>query len=210
MLALKSDGTVWGWGSEFSGELGGGDDTVASPTQIAGLSGMTSIAEGDGVSYALKSDGTVWAWGSNAFGALGNGTAPADLAHPTPVQVSGLTTVTAIDAGPDSTGALALLADGTVRSWGINQRGELGDGSDPATHFYATAPVTVAGLSGVTAISAEGWNGMALKSDGTAWTWGATPGDGTTADKHSPGQVAGISGATAITAGEDNALVVVH
>lgn len=162
-MALKNDGTVWGWGANFYGELG--DGTTAerdSPVQVAGLTGVTAIATGD-TSFALKSDGTVWAWGHGTLGALGNGGVSNSLS---PVQVSGLTGVVAI-SGSFETG-YALKSDGKVWAWGYNTDGEVGDN----TTTQRNSPVQVSGLSGITAISGGPMHAMALKNDGTVWGWG--------------------------------------
>ena len=73
---------------------------------------------------ALKSDGGVWAWGRNTEGQLGDST---NANHNTPVHVSGLFDVIAIDAG--DLHSLALKPDGTVWAWGLNSFGQLGNGS---------------------------------------------------------------------------------
>ena len=73
-LALKADGTVWGWGYNSYGELG--DNTTklrAAPVQALGLDGVVSIAAGYTHSAAVRQDGTVWTWGGNAYGQLGHG-----------------------------------------------------------------------------------------------------------------------------------------
>ncbi len=164
-LALKSDGTVWAWGYNADGELGNGTYTFASdtPVEVSALSGVTAIAGGGFHSLALKSDGTLWAWGSNFFGELGNGTNtttyPFGIA--TPVEVSGLSGVTAIGGGFRH--SLALKSDGTVRAWGYNGGGQLGNG----TFTDSNTPVEVSGLSGVTAIAGGAFHSLALK--------GATP-----------------------------------
>ena len=85
-------------------------------------------------------------WGDNHYGQLGNGTTT-DSA--TPVSVVGLSGVTAITAGFDHT--CALTADQTVRCWGDNYYGQLGDGTKWTN---SATPVSVVGLSGVTAITA--------------------------------------------------------
>src|SRR5205823_208038 len=114
-LALKSDGTVWAWGYNAYGALGNGTAISSStPVQVSGLSGVTALAGGYGHSLALKSDGTVRAWGYNYYGELGNGTAFNDSL--TPVQVSGLSGVTAIAGGEFH--SLALKSVGTVSAWG--------------------------------------------------------------------------------------------
>lgn len=93
-FALKSDGTVWGWGNGIGG----------TPAQISGLTGVTAIAAGQDRSFALKSDGTIWAWGQNSFGALGDGT---NTERHSPVQVTGLAMGVAIVSGDYH--SLALL-----------------------------------------------------------------------------------------------------
>ena len=80
-----------------------------------------------------------WAWGNNYYGQLGDGTT---TNRNTPVQVSGLTGITAISAGDFNT--VALKNDGTVWAWGHNYSGQLGDGT--TTDRYT--PVQVSGLTG--------------------------------------------------------------
>ena len=83
---LKSDGTVWAWGRNYSGNLG--DGTVGDvfnksiPVQVKGADGegyltdVVAVAAGNLHSMALKVDGTVWTWGANSYGKLGDGTTP--------------------------------------------------------------------------------------------------------------------------------------
>jgi len=115
---------------------------------------------------ALKNDGTVWAWGQNYYGQLGDKTATNRL---TPVQVSGLTNVVSIAAGGNH--SLALKSDGTVWAFGCNWYGQLGNGSsDYAVH---STPVQITGLTGTTtAIGAGANHTLAIKNDGTVWTFG--------------------------------------
>lgn len=127
-LALKADGSVWGWGCNFAGQLGLGDTTERhTPHQIspAILSGVTAIAAGDQFAIALKSDGAVMSWGANMFGQLGLGDSIPRLI-PTLIPAPALSGVIAIDAGCNH--AAALLTNGTVRVWGSNAWAQLGLG----------------------------------------------------------------------------------
>jgi alpha-tubulin suppressor-like RCC1 family protein len=203
-LALKSDGTVWAWGNNARGQLGSGAlPQVTVPDQAVGVSGVTAVSAGGAFALALKRDGTVWAWGDNVDGELGSG-ASAGCSN-VPVQVTGLFGVTDISAGYAD--AYAVRSDGTVWAWGLNDRDELGIGTNGG---YSTVPVQVTGLSGVTAVSA-GYNfALALKSDGTVWAWGDNDtyqfGNGTTTDSSVPVQVTGLTGVTAVSAGQSFAL----
>jgi alpha-tubulin suppressor-like RCC1 family protein len=144
-LALRSDGTVWGWGGNYFGQLGDGRvvDTVLAPVQAVGLAGVSQIVAGEGSSLALAG-GRVWTWGGNYFGQLGDGTFND---HPSPIQLA-LLGVTQISTGYSQ--SAAVLADGTVRSWGANFHGEVGSGS---TDTFVPAPASVRGLTSVASVA---------------------------------------------------------
>ena len=146
---------------------------------------------------ALKSNGTVWAWGANSNGQLGNNSTTDSHV---PVQVTGLTGVTAVAEGNGNT--VALKSDGTVWAWGANSNGQLGNNSTTDSHV----PVQVTGLTGiVTAVAAGYSDTLALKSDGTVWAWGSNShgqlGNNSTTDSHVPVQVTGLTGVTAVAEG---------
>ena len=160
VLALKSNGTVWGWGNNFNAQLGDGTNLSRTrPVQTVGLTNVKGIAAGDFHGAALKNDGTVWIWGAPVLtGGFNQIT--------TPVQLSGIANVTAIAGG--SRHLLMLKADKTVWAIGINQMGQLGNGDTTRN----TNPVQVAGLSNVARIAAGEEFSLALKEDGTIWAWG--------------------------------------
>ena len=107
---------------------------------------------------------------------------------------AGLGVVPAAPASADSSAPGAW-------AWGWNALGQLGDG----TTTNRLTPVRVAGLTGVTAITAGQFHSLALRADGTVWAWGQNDygqlGDGTTTNRLTPVRVAGLTGVTAITAG---------
>jgi alpha-tubulin suppressor-like RCC1 family protein len=207
-LALKSDGSVWAWGFNGSGQLGDGTTTPRpTPVQVSGLgagSGVVAIAAGTNFSFALKADGTVWAWGANFGGQLGDGTFNQRV---TPVQVkapSGTGFLSGITAIAANGSAYGLKSDGTVWAWGNNGAGELGDG----TTTTRSLPVQVLGaggtgfLTGATAVAAGALHGGALLSDGTVWNWGQGLGIGNDQFNNTPYPVqATLTQAVAIAAG---------
>lgn len=143
-FAVKSDGTVWAWGSNENGRLGNGTYSNSSvPVQVSGLTGAVAVTGGGGHSAALKSDGTVWTWGLNSHGQLGNGT---NMNSNVPVQasgVNGLGGIVAVVAGNSHT--LAYESDGTVWAWGDNTYGELGlytntDSNVPVLSYISEFP----------------------------------------------------------------------
>lgn len=167
-LGLESDGTVWAWGENASGQLGNG--TMADSAfrvQVQDLSNITAIAAGGQHALALRNDGTVWAWGNNGNGQLGNGL---QSNSSVPLQVLALDNVKAISAG--GAFSLALKNDGSVWAWGLNTAGQLGDG----TLIMRLTPVQVdaSSLGAASAIAAGGTHSLAIRADTSkVFAWGA-------------------------------------
>src|SRR3990170_1018617 len=159
-----------------------------------------AIAGEEDHSLALKNDGTVWAWGYNLYGQLGNGN---NTNSNVPVQVAGLTGITAI-AGGGRAHSLALRNDGTVWAWGFNTSGQLGNG----TLTNNNVPVPVSSLTAVTALAGGANHSIALKNDGTVRAWGLNSygqlGSGNNTDSNIPVQV--ITFSTGICLGESATL----
>ncbi len=200
-LALTSDGTVWAWGRNDSGQLGNNMTTPSSvPVQVVDpadptgkLTGVVAVAGGFFHSLAIRRDGSLWAWGRNTHGELGTGTLD-NSSIPVRTRLGSPALALAVCAQC----SFALATDGTVWAWGHNAYGQLGNG----TIHDSRLPVRVRTLAGVKAISGGGYHGVALKGDGTVWTWGRNDygqlGTSTTTGSTLPVPVTGVSGVTGL------------
>lgn len=155
------------WGNNVYGALGDGTRTDRStPVDVIGLgSGVQAIGAGDLFSCALTDGGAVKCWGHNTHHQLGDGTVKSQSV---PVNVARLgVNVEAIDVG--NIHACALTTAGSVKCWGNNEAGLLGDGT---TTPQAT-PVEVSGLaSGVKQIAVGGFTACALRGSDAPLCWG--------------------------------------
>ena len=183
-LAIKNDGSLWGWGQGYWGQMG---DGTRNDRHVPGRIGLENdwLAVGAGTvsSFALKSDGSLWAWGDNRNGELGD----ANLGIRTlPTRIGTDTDWMVLDPGNGY--VLALKSDHSLWAWGGNWEGQLGNG----TTTDQTSPVQIGSLTDWSKVAASN-HSMALKSDRSLWTWGINEngqlGDGTTTDAHSPAQV---------------------
>ena len=200
-LALASDGTVYAWGLNGSGQLGDGTIThsstpVAVKTIGTPMEGKTivGIAAGASHSLALASDGKIYVWGGNAYGQFGNGVTTTSSVVPVAVKTVGTPMdnkkIIQIHAGYYH--SLALASDGTVYAWGQNTYGQLGNN----TMINANAPVSVQTIGTPMAgkiiiqLAAGNSQSVALASDGTIYAWGwnmyGQLGNGTTVDTRIP------------------------
>ena len=218
-VTKTSTGTLKAWGANLMGQLGDGTTTrrltpvrVIDPSDPSGfLTGAIAIDAALNQTVALIGDGTVRTWGYNNRGQLGDGTTTTRL---TPVQVidpsdpSGvLTGVVAIMTGTPQSHTGALLGNGTVRTWGGNSRGQLGDGTTTG-RLTPVGVVDGAGgfLTGVRAVAAGSHSTRAVLVDGTVWAWG-TGGSPTPAPVSDASDPSGfLAGVTAAGAGSGHTL----
>jgi alpha-tubulin suppressor-like RCC1 family protein len=191
-LAIKSDGTLWAWGDNFNGQLGNNSTNQQNaPVRIEAANNSEpwiSVSAGVAYSLAIKTDGTLWAWGSNANGRTGLNNINGNTLIPE--QIPSVVDWASVSAG--SAHSLAIKTDGSLWAWGVNNDGQLGDG----TQTQKTTPVqidTANNLAHWASVSAGIEHTLAIKEDGLLWAWGNNGagqlGDGTTADKHSPIQI---------------------
>lgn len=221
--AVLLDGTIKCWGGNEYGELGIGTSTAPntctsgtigsvpcykSPVQVTGITNATSVSTqrgGGGGSFtcATLSGGAVKCWGANYFGQLGNGTNTGPEAclgsacSTSPVSVSGITNAASVSTGWHH--ACALLSDGTIKCWGSNSAGQLGNG----TSSDSTTPVSVSGITNASKISAGQDSTCAVLTDGSVKCWGYNTtgqlGNGTTSNSSTPTLVAEITTATDVS-----------
>ncbi len=191
-LALKSDGSLWAWGGNDSGQLGNGTTTNnSSPLRID--DGYTSISAGYAQSFGVKTDNTntqtYWGWGNNQQGQYGEGTTLSNLQ---PLEINNNYSV--IAAGISHT--LAIHADGSLWSWGRNGYGQLGDGTRTDNFTPTQVPDTATCTGPYLAITVGYSHSVALQDDGTGdnagtvcvwgYNWAGQVGDDTTLDSLEP------------------------
>ncbi len=192
------------WGNNASGELGDAQATMRSTAGfVMGLDQVKSVAAGAAHSLAVREDGSLWGWGANIMGELGDEAASRSV----PAVIAGNGNV--VSAAARGFVSLVVLADGSVLAFGDNEDGQLGDGT---TGFMRAQPKPVLGLSGVASVALGGRHALALKRDGTVWTWGNNRlgqlGDATTISRLKPVQVKGLTGIVSIAAGVYHSLAV--
>lgn len=190
--AIKTDGTLWLWGSGGNGQLG--TDSVlgvSSPVQtISGGTNWKMVSLGMNSAAAIKTDNTLWLWGYNGSGNLGDNTI---VQRNSPVQtISAGTNWRTVSVGTGSAAhTVAIKTDGTLWTWGRNSDGELGDN----TRTNKSSPVqTVSSGTDWKSVCAGGNYTAAIKTNGTLWSWGLNSygqlGDNTTTRRSSPVQTA--------------------
>jgi alpha-tubulin suppressor-like RCC1 family protein len=194
--AVKSDGTAYCWGTEYCGALGNNSDggmqcgmtgwwyaddylratLQHSPVKVQGITNAVAIARGVGNMHncVVKSGGTVSCWGYDTYGQVGDGVTQPDVTSP--LTVHNLSNVVSAVLGVDH--SCALLSDSTVKCWGDNSTGAIGNGdpcsSSSCSGVGATTVLVAPGtpLDQVHGIYAGKYHTCALRTDGSVWCWG--------------------------------------
>ncbi|MCF8424715.1 MAG: T9SS type A sorting domain-containing protein [Bacteroidia bacterium] len=184
-IAIKTDGTLWAWGDNFSGQLGDGTNISKNiPTQLGASANWSQISAGYSHNLAIKTDGTLWAWGLNNYGQLGNGT---NTDSNLPIQIGIDNNWSQIAS--EGVNSLAIKTNGTLWAWGNNQSGQLGDG----TTIDKNVPTQIGTDNNWSQIASGSGDSHAIKTDGTLWAWGDNQagqlGDGTSINSYLPQQI---------------------
>jgi len=189
-LAIRTNGTAWGWGCNNIGRIGDNSaiDRSSPVSVVGGFTDWCDISAGLSHSLGVRQNGTAWAWGAGSCGRLGDNTVT-NKSSPVSV-VGGFTDWCQLSAGDCH--SLGVKQDGTAWAWGNNCFGRLGDN----TTVSKSSPVSVVGgFTDWCQVSAACLHSLAVRQNGTAWAWGAGScgllGDNTTTSKSSPVSVVG-------------------
>ena len=175
--SIKTDGTLWIWGTQSNGVLGQNETWTpskrgrSSPVQIPGTT-WKNVSVGEYVILATKTDGSLWSWGRNNNGELGQNNV---IYRSSPVQLGSDTSWAYAYAANEQ--SIATKTDGTLWVWGDNGSGQLGQNDT----VKCSSPIQIPGTwdySSADKISTESQIMMALKTDNTLWVWGLQDNNG--------------------------------
>jgi alpha-tubulin suppressor-like RCC1 family protein len=202
-LAIKTDGTLWGWGAN-SNQLGlGYSGNQNAPIQIGTANDWVTVSAGTVHSLAIKTNGTLWSWGNGQFGALGNGIFNSATWNVT--QIGSATDWMSVSAG--NRFSLALKTNNTLWSWGLNNTGQLGDG----TLVNKNLPNQIAVTNIWAKIDAGNQHSLAIDTSGFVYSWGNNTfgqlGDATNTTSLAPIIVTSSNNYSEISAGLDHSMV---
>lgn len=210
-FAVKTDGTLWGWGNNDYGAVG--DNSVvrrSSPVQIGALTDWVTVSTNGFTSFAIDASGKLYAWGNNTEGELGLSlSASPSGRRSSPVQVGALTNWASVSAS-GYRAALAIKTDNTLWSWGTMINGISGRNSN----VRVSSPVQVGALTDWDKVKSggAGRHCVAVKTDNTLWSWGANYNGqlgqniSITIQRSSPVQIGALSVWSDVSAGRDQSL----
>ncbi len=197
-IALKTNGTLWGWGQNDSYQMGNGTccSNQLTPIQIGTDTDWKDIAALHGrTGFALKNNGTLWGWGANGSGILVAGSLT--QSRPIPFQLSNDTDWASIHLGIGH--ILALKNNGTLWSWGAGDYGQLG------YDLIASDTPTQVGTDTWKSVTGGLSTSFGVKTNGTLWAWGKNDngqlGIGGTANQTAPVQIGTDSNWTTVSTG---------
>lgn len=182
-LAIKTDGTLWAWGLSSFGQLGDNIPSTKSPIQIGTEKNWKVISAGFEYSLAIKTDGTLWNWGKILIYTTYDSQAYTSIISPTKVGTD--SDWISVSAGDDH--YVGLKADHSIRVWGGNRYGQLGNGT---IILGKLVPTAITSGNNIEKIAASKTHTLAIKTDGSLWAWGDNQfgqlGDGTTTSRSVP------------------------
>lgn len=158
-------GKVRCWGDNEAGQAAGEGARVTRPVTVAGLSDAVEIVGGGAHTCARRAGGAVACWGYNYLGQLGVGsTRPTSTNRP--LAVRGLTDAVQLAAGRYHT--CARRRNGGVACWGLNRKGEIGDGST----IDRSSPTRVISINDARFLAGGRWHFCVIRRNASVWCWG--------------------------------------
>jgi len=167
-VAIKTDNTLWAWGSNLSGKIGVGGFTgnYLSPIQIGTDTDWKEVSTGSHT-LALKQNGTMWAWGNNSHGELGDNS---NINKDLPLQIG--TDTDWLNVYATNYSSYSIKNNGTLWTWGSNTNYEMGNG----TTTNISIPTQLNNETNWESVSPRGSHAEAFKSDKSIYHWGANHG----------------------------------
>ena len=187
--AIKQDGTLWSWGKNVVGTFGipsyADDAMLSSPVQVGTDKSWTLVRKEGNINEqnccAVRNDKTLHSWGSNEYGQLGHNDRNN---RDSPVKIPGTWSDGDYHLAVYGLNTLAIKPDGTMWIWGYNNQGKLGLNQSPTGYWWSpnrkdrSSPTQLTSSSDWKSCALGSSNGLALKTNGTLWSWGeATYGD---------------------------------
>jgi alpha-tubulin suppressor-like RCC1 family protein len=169
VIAIQTNGTLWGWGEGTLGQIGNNSTiSFSSPVQIGTNTDWSTVNCGEFHTLAVKTDGTLWVWGNNNYGQLGLGVAGygAAFRRSSPVQLGSESNWKSCFCS--ITSSFAIKTNGTLWAWGNGQNGRLGLNA----YGNRSSPVQVGTSMDWLELSATRESVLAKKTNGTLWAWG--------------------------------------
>ena len=172
VTALKSDGTLWGWGWSNWGQLNSTPMypfAEPAPLQLGNDTNWQIIANGGNNSFAIKTNGTLWATGGNNYGTLGINSTISQIQNFTQVGIANWKSISASDEH-----VVGIQTNGTLWAWGRNDYNQVGNNtccSDVLAPVQISTDIDWAKID-----ASNGGFTLALKNNGTLWGWGFNAG----------------------------------
>lgn len=166
--AIKTDGTLWGAGGSAYGQVGDGQKITRSSLvqELTSSTDWVCVSNGYAAPVVIKTDGTLWSWGWNVAGQVGDNTT---TCRSSPVQEATSSTTWCYPSGGYRSNS-AIKTDGTLWSWGCNLCGQLGNFS---TSNRCTPTQEFCNATNWCGVGSGGCHKVAIKTDGTIWSWGS-------------------------------------